>query len=46
MKKIIIGLIVLGFAIQTQAQVITKVEELSEVVIAATNYKYLSATGL
>ena len=46
MKKLIIGLIVLGFAIQTQAQVITKVEELSEVVIAATNYKYLSATGL
>ena len=44
MKKIIIGLLVLGFAIQSFAQI--KTEELSEVVIAATNYKYLNKVGL
>jgi len=46
MKKLIICLIVFGLAIQTQAQVETKVEKLSEVVIAATNYKYLTKVGL
>jgi len=45
MKKLIFGLIILGLTIQTYAQEI-KTEELSEVVIAATNYKYLSKTGL
>lgn len=42
MKKLIIGLIILGFAFQAQAQV----EELSEVVVAASNYKYLTKVGL
>ncbi|WP_111710031.1 nicotinate-nucleotide adenylyltransferase [Lutibacter citreus] len=46
MKKLIIGLIIFGFAIQTQAQVITRDEELSEVVITALNYKYLSELGV
>lgn len=45
MKKIILSLIILGLAFQGYSQKI-KTEELSEVVIAATNYKYLSATGL
>lgn len=45
MKKLIFGLVILGLAIQTYAQEI-KTEKLSEVVIAATNYKYLSKTGL
>ena len=45
MKKLIFGLIILGLTIQTYAQEI-KTEKLSEVVIAATNYKYLSKTGL
>ena len=44
MKKIIFGLIILGLTIQTYSQV--KTEELSEVVVSATNYKYLTATGL
>jgi len=44
MKKIIIGLLVIGFAIQSFAQI--KTEKLSEVVIAATNYKYLNKVGL
>lgn len=42
MKKLIIGLIILGFAFQAQAQV----QELSEVVISASNYKYLTKVGL
>lgn len=45
MKKIILSLIILGLVFQGYSQKI-KTEELSEVVIAATNYKYLSATGL
>jgi len=44
MKKIIIGLILVGFAIQSFAQI--KTEKLSEVVITATNYKYLNKVGL
>ncbi len=44
MKKIIIGLLLVGFAIQSFAQI--KTEKLSEVVIAATNYKYLNKVGL
>ena len=42
MRKLIVGLIILGFAIQSQAQV----QELSEVVVSATNYKYLTKVGL
>lgn len=42
MRKLIVGLIILGFAIQAQAQV----EELSEVVVSASNYKYLTKVGL
>ncbi len=42
MRKLIIGLIIIGFAIQAQAQV----EELSEVVVSASNYKYLTKVGL
>lgn len=44
MKKLIFGLLVFGFAIQSFAQVET--EKLSEVVISATNYKYLNQIGL
>jgi len=44
MKKIIVSLILLGFVIQSFAQV--KTEKLSEVVIAATNYKYLNKVGI
>ena len=41
MRKLLIGLMVLGFTTQGFAQ-ITKTEKLSEVVIVATNYKYLN----
>jgi len=41
MKKLIFGLFIFGLTIQAFAQV-TKVEKLSEVVIVATNYKYLN----
>ncbi len=44
MKKIIFGLIILGLTVQTYGQI--KTEELSEVVISATNYKYLNKVGL
>ena len=44
MKKLILTLIILGFTIQNYAQIRT--EQLSEVVIAATNYKYLNKTGI
>ena len=44
MKKIIFGLVILGLTIQTYGQI--KTEELSEVVISATNYKYLNKVGL
>lgn len=46
MKKIILGLLIFGFAIQSFAQVKIKTEKLSEVVISATNYKYLNKVGL
>lgn len=42
MKKFIIGLLVLGLTSQAFAQ-ITEVEELTEVVVTAVNYKYLNA---
>lgn len=45
MKKLIFGFVILGLTIQGYAQEI-KTEELSEVVIAGANYKYLSKTGL
>ncbi|MDH5415043.1 MAG: nicotinate-nucleotide adenylyltransferase [Flavobacteriaceae bacterium] len=41
MKKLIIGLFILGLMTQGFAQ-ITKVEQLSEVVVVAVNYKYLN----
>jgi len=41
MKKLMIGLLVLGLTTQAFAQ-ITKVEKLSEVVVVAVNYKYLN----
>ena len=44
MKKIIFGLIIFGLTVQTYGQI--KTEELSEVVISATNYKYLNKVGL
>jgi len=40
MKKILLGLLALGLTIPASAQII-KTEELSEVVVYATNYKYL-----
>ena len=43
MKKILLSLFVLGLTSQGFSQ-ITKVEELSEVVVSAVNYKYLNAT--
>jgi hypothetical protein len=42
MKKFIVGLFVIGLTSQVFSQ-ITKVEELSEVVVTAVNYKYLNA---
>ena len=42
MKKFLVGLFVLGLASHVFAQV-TQVEELSEVVVTAVNYKYLNA---
>jgi len=42
MKKFIIGLFVIGLTSQVYSQ-ITKVEQLSEVVVKAVNYKYLNA---
>lgn len=44
MKKLILSLIIFGFAIQAFSQIRT--EKLSEVVISSTNYKYLNKTGL
>lgn len=44
MKKLIIGFLIFGFAIQSFAQIRT--EKLSEIVISATNYKYLNKTGI
>ena len=41
MKKLLIGLFAIGLITQTYAQV-TEVEKLSEIVIVATNYKYLN----
>ena len=46
MKKLIIGLLILGVTFQSFAQIKIKTEELSEVVISATNYKYLTKVGL
>ena len=43
MKKFIIGLFVIGLTSPVLAQ-IPKVEQLSEVIVTAINYKYLSAT--
>lgn len=43
MKKVLLSLFVLGLTSQGFSQ-ITKVEELSEVVVSAVNYKYLNAT--
>lgn len=41
MKKIVLGLLALGLTTQVSAQII-KTEELSEVTVVATNYKYLN----
>ncbi|MDO1513909.1 nicotinate-nucleotide adenylyltransferase [Maribacter confluentis] len=41
MKKVLLGLLAIGFTGQIYAQII-KTEELSEVTVFATNYKYLS----
>ena len=43
MKKLILGLFIFGLTTQVFAQV-TKVEQLSEVVVTAVNYKYLNQT--
>ena len=43
MKKFILSLLVIGLTSQVYSQ-ITKVEELSEVVFTAVNYKYLNQT--
>ena len=43
MKKLILGLFIFGLTTQIFAQV-TKVEQLSEVVVTAVNYKYLNQT--
>lgn len=44
MKKILLGLLILGFASPVFAQ-ITKTEQLSEVTVRATNYKYLTSAN-
>ncbi|MGB3150732.1 MAG: nicotinate-nucleotide adenylyltransferase [Maribacter sp.] len=41
MKKLVFGLLALGLTTQVSAQII-KTEELSEVTVVATNYKYLN----
>ncbi|WP_273565736.1 nicotinate-nucleotide adenylyltransferase [Maribacter halichondriae] len=41
MKKILFGLLTIGLTAQTYSQII-KTEELSEVTVVATNYKYLN----
>ncbi|WP_190811002.1 nicotinate-nucleotide adenylyltransferase [Flagellimonas sp. S3867] len=41
MKKILLGLLAFGLTIQAYSQII-KTEELSEVIVYATNYKYLN----
>lgn len=41
MKKIVLGLLAIGLTTQAFAQVVTT-EQLSEVVVVATNYKYLN----
>jgi hypothetical protein len=43
MKKFILSLLAIGLVSQVYSQ-ITKVEELSEVVVTAVNYKYLNQT--
>lgn len=43
MKRFILGLMVIGFASQALSQV-TKVEQLSEVIVRPVNYKYLNQT--
>ena len=43
MRKLILGVFIFGLTTQVFAQV-TKVEELSEVVVTAVNYKYLNQT--
>ncbi len=43
MKKLILGVFILGLTTQVFAQV-TNVEQLSEVVVTAVNYKYLNQT--
>ena len=43
MKKLILGLFIFGLTTQVFSQV-TKVEELSEVVVTSVNYKYLNQT--
>ena len=43
MKKLILGLFIFGLTTQVFAQV-TKVEQLSEVVVTPVNYKYLNQT--
>ncbi|MBO0340304.1 MAG: nicotinate-nucleotide adenylyltransferase [Bacteroidota bacterium] len=42
MRKILFGLLTIGLVIPLQSQII-KTEELSEVVVHATNYKYLNS---
>lgn len=41
MKKLLLGLFIIGLTAQSHAQII-KTEELSEVIVYATNYKYLT----
>lgn len=41
MKKLLLGLFLIGLTIPSYAQIV-KTEELSEVIVYATNYKYLS----
>lgn len=45
MKKLLCGLFILGLTIPTYAQII-KTEELSEVIVYATNYKYLNSMDM
>eukprot|EP01013_Petalomonas_cantuscygni_P035105 TRINITY_DN63332_c0_g1_i1.p1 TRINITY_DN63332_c0_g1~~TRINITY_DN63332_c0_g1_i1.p1 ORF type:complete len:170 (+),score=1.28 TRINITY_DN63332_c0_g1_i1:50-559(+) len=41
MKKVLLGLLLMGLTIPSYSQIV-KTEELSEVIVYATNYKYLS----
>ncbi len=44
MKKVLFGLLAIGLTTQAYSQIV-KTEELSEVTVVATNYKYLNSVN-